>query len=227
MYRSKFIRLLCIAPLVSSCASYSPGPAENTGVIVGSVAGAVAGHQMDDEKGALVGAAIGAIAGAMVGSYMDEQQLAIEKALQDDQNAKQIELKRLEDETLKLIVSNEVTFEFDSAEIKPTIEPSLEKLARLLVKYNQTIVHIIGHSDNIGSSEYNSQLSIRRANSIADYFVAQGVSSSRLRLEGRGETDPRAQNDTEEGRRLNRRVAIYVKPVIQGKDAMAYESPRY
>jgi outer membrane protein OmpA-like peptidoglycan-associated protein len=66
-----------------------------------------------------------------------------------------------------------------------------------------------------------------RAESVSQVFTGQGVSPSRIRLEGRGESEPRASNETEAGRLLNRRVAIYVKPIIEGKDELAYESPRY
>jgi outer membrane protein OmpA-like peptidoglycan-associated protein len=217
---------LLVTPLLHSCITLPDLSSEEKGVLVGTASGAAAGKQLDDdEKMVVAGALVGAISGTMVGSYMDEQQVEMEQALATEKE--RVELEKLEDNTLKLILNNEVTFPFDSADIRPEAEPLLEKLSSLLIKYNQTAIHIIGHSDSQGSSEYNSHLSLKRAETVSQVFTDQGVSPTRIRLEGRGETEPRASNETEEGRIKNRRVAIYLKPIIEGKDEQAYESPRY
>jgi outer membrane protein OmpA-like peptidoglycan-associated protein len=70
------------------------------------------------------------------------------------------------------------------------------------------------------------ELSRHRAQSVINYFVLQGISQSRLVAVGRGESEPRASNDTAAGRQLNRRVEIYVKPVIEGQESQAYETPQ-
>ena len=77
----------------------------------------------------------------------------------------------------------------------------------------------------IGAAAYNMQLSERRAESVVDYFINHGVSSDRLFASGRGESEPRASNDTEAGRQLNRRVEIFVKPVVEGQESEAYKTP--
>jgi outer membrane protein OmpA-like peptidoglycan-associated protein len=69
------------------------------------------------------------------------------------------------------------------------------------------------------------KLSERRAQSVVDYLSSRGVSSSRLYAIGKGESDPRATNDTEAGRQLNRRVELFVKPVIEGQESEAYQTP--
>ena len=134
---------------------------------------------------------------------------------------------RLRDDTLKLTVDSEVSFDFGKADIQPAFEPSLDKLAALIVKYDRTVVHVVGHTDSVGSDTYNQELSVRRANSVGDYLAAYGVPRERLRTEGRGESEPRATNDTEAGRQLNRRVELFVKPIVEGEEERAYESPQY
>ena len=124
-------------------------------------------------------------------------------------------------------VDSEVSFDFAKADIKPAFHPSLDKLGGLIRKYDRTVVHIVGHTDSIGSQTYNQTLSEQRAQSVGDYLATDGVPRQRLRTEGRGEREPRAENATEAGRQLNRRVEIFVKPIVQGEEHRAYESPRY
>lgn len=204
-----------------------PNRRAKTGAAIGAIAGAVLGHQMDSDSGRWVGAAVGALAGAGVGHYMDNQQQAFEQSLADEQAAHQLEIERLKDDTLKLTVDSEVSFDFNRAEIKPAFRGSLDKLAAVIVKYDRTVVHVVGHTDSIGSDAYNQDLSERRARSVGDYLASRGVPDYRLRTEGRGEREPRATNATEAGRQLNRRVEIFVKPVVEGQEQRAYEPPRY
>lgn len=204
-----------------------PNLRAKTGAAIGAVAGAVLGHQMDDKAGKWVGAAVGALAGGAVGNYMDKQQTDFERSLADERNANQLEIERLKDDTLKLTVDSEISFDFNRAEVKSAFRSSLDKLADVLVKYNRTVVHVVGHTDSVGSDSYNEQLSQRRAQAVGDYLVSRGVPRDRLRTEGRGEREPRATNATEAGRQLNRRVEIFVKPVVEGQEQRAYDSPRY
>jgi outer membrane protein OmpA-like peptidoglycan-associated protein len=223
--RGSFL-LFCL--FVSACATQEePDQQAKAGALVGSLAGAALGEKLDDETGQAVGAAVGALAGAMVGSYMDRQQRDLEQALEQERRTRQVEIQRLEDETLKLTLQSEVLFEFDSAEIRRDAQTTLRKVADHLVKYNQTAVHVIGHTDAMGAREYNLYLSERRASSVANTLNQKGVAASRIRIEGRGENQPRKPNETEEGRRLNRRVEIFVKPIVEGDEDVAYESPRY
>jgi len=204
-----------------------PNRRAKTGAAIGAVTGAIVGHQVSRGSGKWVGAAVGALAGGGVGHYMDNQQVAFERELSSERNAHQMEIERMQDETLKLTVDSEISFDFNRAEIKSSFRPSLDKLASVIEKYNMTVVHVVGHTDSIGSDSYNQSLSERRAQSVADYLASRGISPSRLRTEGRSEREPRATNDTEAGRQLNRRVEIFVKPIVEGQEQRAYESPRY
>lgn len=220
------ILIASIAIALAGCAANDPNKRTKTGAAVGAAAGTAVGYAVDDGAGgALAGAAIGALAGAGVGRYMDNQQREMEAALAEEQRRNEMEVQRLQDQSLKIDISNEVSFDFDSAAIKPAFEPSLNKVADVLNRYPKTTVHVIGHTDSKGSESYNQQLSERRAQSVVDYFTRQGVRNSRLVALGRGETQPRATNDTEAGRQLNRRVEIIVKPVVEGNESEAYQAP--
>ena len=214
-----------IVAVLAGCAADDPNRRAKTGAAIGAVVGAVVGHQIDHDSGRFVGAAVGAIAGGVVGNYMDDQQREMEAALEEERRNNEIEVQRLKDESLKIDIASEVSFDFDSAAIKPAFRPTLDKVAEVIKRYDRTVVHIIGHTDSIGSEAYNQALSERRARSVMEYFISQGVDASRLRAEGRGETEPRASNDTEAGRQLNRRVELIVKPIVEGQEQKAYESP--
>ena len=213
---------------IGGCATQNdPHQRAKIGAAVGAVAGAVLGHQLDDDSGRWVGAAVGALAGGAVGHYMDNQQRDFETAMQREREANELEIERLRDDTLKLTVDSEVSFDFGKADIKPAFRPSLDKLAQLLIKYDRTVVHVVGHTDNVGSDAFNQQLSEERAMRVGDYLAGYGVPRNRLRTEGRGEREPRDTNATAAGRQLNRRVEVFVKPIVAGQERRAYESPRY
>ena len=214
-----------LALSLSACATDDPNQRAKAGAAIGAVAGAVIGHQIDHDSGRFVGAVIGGMAGAAIGDYMDRQQQELERELAEEQRRHDLEISRLKDESLKIEVASEVSFDFDSAAIKPAFYATLDKVAGVLMRYPRTVVHVLGHTDSIGSESYNRQLSLRRAESVAAYLGARGVDRERLRAEGRGEAEPRASNETEAGRQLNRRVEIIVKPLVRGQEHKAYESP--
>ena len=223
----KRLTIALIALSLVACAADDPNRRAKTGAAIGAVTGAIIGKQVSGgRKGAIAGAVIGAIAGGGVGTYMDNQQRDFEAALAEEQRRNDLEIQRLKDDSLKIDVSNEVSFDFDSANLKPAFLPTLDKVADLLQRYDRTVVHVIGHTDSTGSDAYNQQLSERRAHSVADYLSSRGVSRQRLQTEGRGEREPRATNATEAGRQLNRRVEIIIKPIVEGQEQRAYE-PHY
>lgn len=221
----KVLPLAVAAALAAGCAADDPNRRAKTGAAIGAIAGAVLGHQINDEKGAVIGGVAGAVAGGVVGNYMDKQQQEFESALAEEQRQHEIEIQRMEDESLKIDIASEVSFDFDSAELKPSFLPTLDKVANILQRYERTVVHVVGHTDSVGAEEYNQRLSERRARSVTEYFASRGVMRERLRAEGRGEREPRATNDTAAGRQLNRRVELYVKPIVEGQEREAYEAP--
>lgn len=187
------------------------------GAVLGAASGAIIGYQSDKRsgavRGALIGGAAGGAVGAGVGAYMDKQQTEFEQELAREQAQNQIEIERQQNEILKLTLSSEVSFDFDSAQVKPSFYSPLNKIAEIMNRYPQTDIVVVGHTDSVGAAQYNLELSLRRANAVADYLMSQGVARYRLATEGRGQIDPIASNATAEGRSQNRRVEIYVVPV--------------
>jgi outer membrane protein OmpA-like peptidoglycan-associated protein len=218
---------VAVTALLAGCATDDPYQRTKTGAAIGAIAGAIVGHQIDGKSGRWVGAAVGALAGGGAGYYMDNQQREFEQALAEEQRQQQLEIERLRDDTLKLSLDSEVSFDLDQARIKPAFRPSLDKLADVLIKYDRTVVHVIGHTDSSGPEAHNQDLSERRAEAVSRYLEQRGVPLQRLRSEGRGELEPRESNATAAGRQLNRRVEVFVKPVVEGREREAFESPRY
>lgn len=104
-----------------------------------------------------------------------------------------------------------VLFDFDSSDLRAEARSELDRAADILAPRDDIIlIEVAGHTDSIGTEEYNQDLSVRRAQSVADYLVQNGVSRDRLQVVGFGETRPRAPNDTPENRQLNRRVVLSI-----------------
>jgi len=209
--------LLAGFAVLQGCATDYPHQRAAAGATVGAITGAVIGHQIDHKSGRYYGAALGALAGAAAGNYMDNQQRELQRSLADERSRNQVQIQRMDDNSLKVTLDSEVSFAFDSAEIKPSFKPSLDKLADLLRKYRKTRVRVVGHTDSVGSDQYNQDLSERRAFAVADYLANRGVDPRRLTAEGHGEREPRASNATEAGRQLNRRVEVFVTPIVEGE----------
>lgn len=212
---------------LSGCMQDDPNARAKIGTAVGAVAGAVIGNNVGgrDTTTRVIGAVVGGLAGYAVGNYMDKQYYELKNALEDELRAEYVTLTRIDEDTVKLTVSSEASFDVDSSNIKPAFQPALDRVAAVMAKYDRTIVHIIGHTDNTGSDDYNQRLSERRAGSVSGYISSRGVNSGRLYASGRGEMEPRASNDTVEGRRLNRRVDLYINAVVEGRENDAYQSP--
>lgn len=220
------LTVMVSAILLSGCMGEDdPNRRAKTGALIGAVAGAVIGHQIHGKNGRYFGAIVGGLAGAGVGNYMDDQQRDFEEQMRREQEANQLEIERLKDDTLKLTLDSEVSFAFNKSDVKPAFKKSLDKLAAVIVKYDRTIVHVVGHTDSVGSVAYNQQLSERRAEAVSAYLYQQGVSRDRVNSYGHGETEPRATNETEAGRQLNRRVEIFLKPIVEGREYEATQQP--
>ncbi|MGB3624323.1 MAG: OmpA family protein [Henriciella sp.] len=176
------------------------------GALAGAALGTLAGG--DDGRNAAIGAAVGALAGAAVGTYMDKQ----ERDLRARTAGTDIQVERQGDQ-IALTMPSSVTFSVDSAQLKPEFYGPLNDVAATLVDYPSTSVDVVGHASSDGPDDYNMQLSERRANSVSNYLVNQGVQPVRIRSYGMGENQPVASNDTAAGRAANRRVEILLTPV--------------
>jgi len=208
-----------VAVLVSGCAADGSGMTETgRGAAIGTASGAAAGALIgslsaDAGKGALIGAVGGALLGTAVGSYMDQQRQDFERVLAPEIASGVIWVEKLPDDQLLVGMTGATSFEVDSDRIKPTFYSTMDKIANVVNKYGKTQLAIAGHTDNTGSAEYNMNLSRRRAASVENYLASSGVNPGRMESRGYGMTRPVASNNTEQGRRLNRRVDIVIIPV--------------
>jgi outer membrane protein OmpA-like peptidoglycan-associated protein len=210
MNKIKFAIVLAIVLTMSACAT-DPNKRTKQGALIGAVAGAVIGDKIDDGDGKYIGAVLGGLAGAGAGRYMDLQRQELEAALEREQ-AQGLEIERLENNRIRLNIPSEISFNVDSSAVTSGFRPTLDQISNILVRYPETRVQIIGHTDSTGSDAYNQSLSERRADSVASYMSGQQVSYGRLSTSGVGESQPRANNDTASGRQQNRRVEIIIVP---------------
>jgi outer membrane protein OmpA-like peptidoglycan-associated protein len=104
-----------------------------------------------------------------------------------------------------------VFFDFDKADLKPESLSSLKRLYNFLIENPRLSINIVGHTDNVGLPEYNDNLSLKRAKSVQDYLIANGIAPDRLKIEGVGDKQPLRSNDTEENMAFNRRIEIIVR----------------
>ena len=188
------------------------------GALIGAAGGAVIGavaYSKDRTKGALVGVIGGGLAGSAVGAYMDNQRRDLQKYLAPEISAGHARVERLANDVLRITMTSQTAFDTDSSDIKPAFHTTMDKVAEVLVRYGKTTLTVAGHTDNVGSAAYNQKLSERRALSVARYLEARKVNPVRLATVGKGESVPIESNGTEAGRRANRRVEIYVQPVVE------------
>ncbi len=168
----------------------------------GAAVGGIIGSRSDNTAtGAVIGAAVGGTAGALIGKYMDKQAAELEEKLE---NAK---VERI-GEGIQVTMESGILFEVDSYTLKPDAKEELNSMANVLQNYPDTKIKVDGHTDSTGSENYNQGLSERRAKSVVSYLHSLDVASDRISETGFGESLPVADNNTAEGRRLNRRVEI-------------------
>jgi outer membrane protein OmpA-like peptidoglycan-associated protein len=113
-------------------------------------------------------------------------------------------------EGIQVTFDSGILFAFDSDVVQGSARSNLVTLASSLEKYPGSELLIIGHTDNVGSDDYNKSLSERRARSAAAVLVGEGVANSRIGTMGLGESEPVSTNDTDAGRQLNRRVEVAI-----------------
>lgn len=166
-------------------------------------------------KAALISAVGGGLAGASAGYYMDTQTKDLQRQLQAEIQRGEITIeKRNSDHAMLVSMTASTGFDNLSSVIKPGYISILNKISHVLNQHSKTLVTVIGYTDSIGPHPDNQRLSQRRAQAVLNYFARQNVNPLRLQAYGKGETEPRADNSTESGRQLNRRMEIWVQPVV-------------
>lgn len=192
-----------------------PGDANaraKNGAIIGGALGALAGATSNGDKRlskAVVGGVIGAAIGGAIGTSLDQQAAELRGSLGNSN----ISVTNYGD-YLVVNMPQDVLFATDSAALRPDLTRDIKAVASNLIKYPNSSIEVIGHTDNSGSAAYNQDLSQRRAVSVANILRESGVPNARITAFGRGEDAPIASNQTPAGQAQNRRVEIIVRPSI-------------
>jgi len=195
--------------LATGCASMDDTQRRTaTGAGIGALAGAVIGSATGGSAGtgAVVGAGVGALGTYIWSQNMERQKREMERATQGTG----VDVMQTADNQLKLNIPSDISFAVGRSDIQPNFAPVLDQFAASLRNNPATEVRIVGHTDATGSDAINNPLSVDRAASTRSYLAARGVDSRRITIDGMGERQPIATNDTAEGRSRNRRVEIFV-----------------
>ena len=210
----RLIPAIAVVVAASGCASLNK---KETGAIIGAGTGAAVGAVVGNAtgstaRGAIIGAAVGGTAGAVIGHQMDQQAKEIKQGIPG------AVVERV-GEGLQVTFESGLLFPYDSDVLTPAAQQNLATLASSLDKYPNTNIVVVGHTDAVGSDNYNLTLSERRAAAAVNYLVSRGVSRARLRGTGRGEMEPVASNESDAGRQQNRRVevAIYANEALKAQ----------
>lgn len=217
--------LLCAVSLVSGCASmtarqkgFAKGAALGAAICGGTAA--YVGHQNDSnpDKAALTGALACGLVGGTIGAILAKEDVMVppEPIVEPkpEPEPEPAVIEEVKEEVVvpevQKIVLRGINFDFDKSDIKPEFVPVLDEAVEILKKHPDTNVIIEGHTCWIGTEKYNQGLSERRAASVCKYLAEKGISQNSLDTIGYGETRPIADNQTLEGRRMNRRVEFKI-----------------
>ncbi len=202
----KILSLTVVISLFFNCAALQNANRTQKGAGIGIASGALIGGLIGgDLKGALIGAAIGGASGGVIGNIMDKQAKEISAAVPG------ADVERV-GEGIHLIFDENsgVNFATNKSSLTDASKLNLDKVSKVLKEFSDTKISIQGHTDDTGKEDYNLTLSKKRAGSVSDYLVSKGVSKSRLSTEAMGESTPRFDNTTPDGRSKNRRVEMAI-----------------
>lgn len=207
MKKINIVLMLMVAAslLLSGCASMNK---TTKGAVVGTAAGGAMGAVIgkaagNPALGAIIGATVGGATGAIIGREMDKQAAEIEQTVPD------AKVERV-GEGIVVEFSSAVLFGFDRSDLSTEAKANLDKLVKVLDTYPDTNIEVQGHTDSKGTDSYNQTLSVKRATSVSDYLAANQIKTERITTKGFGETLPKYDNETEDGRAQNRRVEFLI-----------------
>ena len=191
--------------IMAGCASWNK---TQKGAVVGTAAGGAMGAVIGNAAGntalgAIIGAAVGGTTGAVIGNKMDKQAEEIAKTVPD------AKVERV-GEGIVVEFNSNVLFAFDKSDLSADAKTSLDKLVKVLDTYPDTDIEVQGHTDSKGSLAYNQNLSENRAAVVSGYLKDKKIDYSRVTIKGFGETVPKYDNETADGRAQNRRVEFLI-----------------
>ncbi|TDI75462.1 MAG: OmpA family protein [Bacteroidetes bacterium] len=200
----------------TSCEATKNANNKQKGAVIGTASGAVLGAILGNNlgkggngaMGAVIGGVVGGAAGILIGDKMDKNAQKIEEEIPG------AKVERIDDNIIVTFDENSgVNFATNKYNINESSRTTLDKLAGVLIEFPDTNILVVGHTDSVGSEEYNMTLSKNRAQAVTNYFTgAKGLSHGRFNSNWFGESSPIATNDTAEGRAQNRRVNVVIVP---------------
>lgn len=217
MLKKTGIVIFAIAIMINltSCTATQNANNKQKGAVIGATGGALLGAILGNnigsggkgEIGAVIGGVVGGTAGVLIGNKMDKQAQKIEEEIPG------AVVERVDDGIVITFDEHSgVYFDTNKYNINLESEGTLNQLSGILIEYLDTNVLVVGHTDSSGSDAYNLTLSKHRANAVTSYFTQKGLSSLRFTTKWFGETQPKFDNETKEGRSKNRRVNIVIIP---------------
>jgi len=209
---NKVLTLLFAATLLFGCEATKNANKTQKGAVIGATSGAVIGGIIGNNTkggntalGAIIGGVVGGAAGGYIGSRMDEQAKKIEQEIPG------AEVERVgEGINVTFDESSGVYFDTEKYNINAKSQETLNKLAGIFKEYPKSDILVEGHTDDTGSDSYNLTLSKNRAQAVSSYLVNNGVSSGRFDTKWYGESQPKYDNTTADGRAKNRRVELAI-----------------
>jgi outer membrane protein OmpA-like peptidoglycan-associated protein len=177
------------------------------GAILGAIIGNNVGKGGNGEIGAVIGGVLGGTAGVLIGNKMDKQAKKIEEEVPG------ATVERVEDGIVVTFDENSgVYFNTNKSDINSKSQTTLNKLASVFAEFSDTNILVVGHTDSAGKEGYNMTLSKERAYSVTNYLKDKGLSPERFTTHWFGETQPKYDNNTADGRSKNRRVNVAIVP---------------
>ncbi len=226
-YITKTTILALVLSLTVGCNAVQNANNKQKGAVIGATGGAVIGGVIGNNVGkgntalgAIIGAVVGGAAGGYIGDRMDRQAERIEEEIPG------AEVTRV-GEGINVTFTEDagVYFDTNKSDVKGTSATTLDKLAGIFKEYPKSNILVEGHTDSAGPEDYNWNLSQQRAESVTSYLVGMGVDSGRFTTKWYGENQPKATNDTAEGKAQNRRVELAIIASDELKEE-AYEETK-
>ena len=219
LFRNIILSAASVTVIASGCDATRRASNKDKGVAIGAASGAVIGGILGNNVGkgkntalgAIIGATVGGVAGGIIGNKMDKQ---AEKIKTEIPGAK---VERVGEGIDVTFDENNpdgskagVYFATNKYDINSNSKLALDKMVKIFAEYPETNILVEGHTDNVGTAEYNMTLSERRANAVGNFLKAAGVAASRFTIKWYGESQPKVDNSTPQNRALNRRVQFVI-----------------
>ncbi|MCH9812538.1 MAG: OmpA family protein [Epsilonproteobacteria bacterium] len=224
LFIKKTVSLVALVALLGGCAQTAQqtnvGDKTKSGAAIGAAAGAILGNIIGkDTKGTLIGATLGTAIGGAIGYNMDKQAAEIAKSLETEVNTSpnaeatsdEDIIVTKNDRFVKITFRDKMMFPTNSAVLTPAARYKIDKLIGVLQNYPQTILQVVGHTDNRGTHAYNQNLSVERARGVANLIVSSGIQNP-VYEKGCSFDKPVAPNTSSANMDLNRRVEVFLYP---------------